>query len=121
MTKGKQLDLSVNFYQTISISKAIASRLKQHGFKVQTEVKFNGGYADIVTDWMGETIIEVKRWLTRKTIFESSGQLHLYGLHNAHNFVITGFYPNDLEEQKSAITTASMVEQISRIKVLFIE
>ncbi len=61
---------------------AIASRLKEFGFKVKVEVEFNGGYADIVTNWQGNTIIEIKKYLTRKTIYEAYGQLNLYGLNS---------------------------------------
>ncbi|MCC5644743.1 hypothetical protein LC607_17720 [Nostoc sp. CHAB 5824] len=100
---------------------AIVKRFKQYGFEARTEVKFNGGYADIVTDWQGGTIIEVKQRLTHKKIYEAFGQLNLYGLKNDYKFIITGFYPNDLEEQKSAKTIASMVEQDERVKVLFIK
>lgn len=103
------------------MQQAIATQLKQYGFEAKTEVKFNGGYADIVTNWRGNNIIEVKKYLTRKTIYEAFGQLNLYGLKNEYKFIITGFYPTDADEKQAAITTASMVEQTERVRVLFID
>lgn len=100
---------------------AIVESLKQYGFDARTEVKFGGGYADIVTDWQGGAIIEVKPRLTHHKIYEAFGQLNFYGSKNSYRFIITGFYPSNPEDQKSAKTIASMIEQIDRVKVLFIK
>lgn len=100
---------------------AIVERLKQYGFYAKSEVKFDGGYADIVTNWQGGAIIEVKPRLTHHKIYEAFGQLNYYGSKNNYKFFITGLYPNNLEDQKSAKTIAAMIEKIERVKVLFIE
>lgn len=80
----------------------------------------NGGKADIVTNWQGGAIIEVKKYLTRDSIYQAFGQLSLYGLNNGQKLLIAGFSVLDNKEKESAITTASMIEQNSRVKVLFI-
>ncbi len=98
----------------------IASELRQHGFSVKTEVPCNGGRADIVTNWQGGTIIEVKKYLDRNTIYQAFGQLNLYGLNNQHKLVVMGFLTVDANEQSSAFKTASMIEQNSRTKVIFL-
>jgi hypothetical protein len=103
------------------LQKAIASRLIEHGYKVQTEVKSNGGYVDIATDFDGGTIIEVKKYLTRDTIYQAAGQLHLYGIGNQYKLLAMGFLPSNEGDIQQARTTASMVEQDERIKCLFIE
>lgn len=102
------------------LQKAIAQRLKQHGFTAQLEVKSNGGYADIVSDWDGGVIIEVKKYLDRNAIYQAFGQLNLYGIGSDYNFVITGFMPKDATEKAKAMVTASMIQQDKRVKVLFI-
>ncbi len=98
----------------------IASELRQHGFSARTEVPCNGGRADIVTNWQGGTIIEVKKYLGRNTIYQAFGQLSLYGLNNQHKLVVMGFLTVDANEQTSALKTASMIEQNSRTQVIFI-
>jgi hypothetical protein len=103
------------------LQKAIASRLIEHGYKVQTEVKSNGGYVDIATDFDGGTIIEVKKYLTRDTIYQAAGQLHLYGIGNQYKLLAMGFLPSNEGDIQQARTTASMVEQDPRVKCLFIE
>lgn len=103
------------------LQKAIASRLIEHGYKVQTEVKNNGGYVDIATDFDGGTIIEVKKYLTRDTIYQAAGQLHLYGIGNEYKLLAIGFLPSNEGDQAQARTTASMVAQDPRVKCLFIE
>lgn len=103
------------------LQKAIASRLAQHGYKVQTEVKCNGGFIDIATDFDGGTIIEIKKQLTRDTIYQAAGQLHLYGIGNEYKLLAMGFLPSNEGDQAQARTTASMVSQDERISCLFIE
>jgi hypothetical protein len=103
------------------LQKAIASRLTKHGYKVQTEVKSNGGFIDIATDFDGGTIIEVKKYLTRDTIYQATGQLHLYGIGNEYKLLVMGFLPSNEGDQAQARTTASMVSQDERISCLFIE
>ena len=103
------------------LQKAIASRLTEYGYKVQTEVKCNGGFIDIATDFDGGTIIEIKKQLTRDTIYQAAGQLHLYGIGNEYKLLAMGFLPSNEGDQAQAKTTASMVSQGERISCLFIE
>ena len=103
------------------LQKAIASRLIKHGYKAQTEVKCNGGFIDIATDFDGGTIIEVKKYLTRDTIYQAAGQLHLYGIGNEYKLLAMGFLPSNEGDQAQARTTASMVSRDERISCLFIE
>jgi hypothetical protein len=101
------------------LQKAIAQRLTKHGYKAQTEVKSNGGFIDIATDFGGGTIVEIKKYLTRDTIYQSAGQLGVYGKGNEYKLLAVGFLPNNEGDIQQAKTTASMVEN-ERIKVLFI-
>ena len=103
------------------LQKAIASSLIEHGYKVQTEVKCNGGFIDIVTDFDGGTIIEIKKQLTRDTIYQAAGQLHLYGIGNEYKLLAMGFLPSNEGDVQQAKATASMVSQGERINCLFIE
>ena len=103
------------------LQKAIASRLIEYGYEVQTEVKCNGGFIDIATDFDGGTIVEVKKYLTRDTIYQAAGQLHLYGIGNRYKLLAMGFLPSNEGDQQQAKTTASMVSQDKRISCLFIE
>lgn len=104
-------------WQEKDLQQAIASRLRQHGFDARLEVKFNGGYADIVTNWLGGTIIEIKKYLDRNTIYQAVGQLKLYGEGSEYKLVATGFiHP---KEQSKTRAIASMVEQTG-VKVLFL-
>jgi len=103
------------------LQKAIASRLIQYGYKAELEVKCNGGFVDIVTDFDGGTIIEIKKYLTRGTIYQAAGQLHLYGIGNEYKLLAIGFLPSNEGDQAQARTTASMVAQDQRIGCLFIE
>jgi hypothetical protein len=98
----------------------LGDRLKQLGYSVKLEVGANGGRADIVTNWQGGAIVEVKKYLGRNEIYQAVGQLNLYGLNNTHKLVAMGFLTPDAKEQPSALKTASMVEQDSRIKVVFV-
>ncbi|MDJ0734886.1 MAG: hypothetical protein QNJ47_12600 [Nostocaceae cyanobacterium] len=98
----------------------IASELRQNGFSVRTEVPCNGGRADIVSNWQGGTVIEVKKYLDRNSIYQAFGQLNLYGLNNQHKLVVMGFLTLDANEQSSALKTASMIEQNQRTKVIFL-
>jgi len=98
----------------------LGERLKQLGYSVKLEVGANGGRADIFTNWQGGAIAEVKKYLDRNTIYQAVGQLNLYGLNNKHKLVVMGFLTPDAREQPSALKTASMVEQDSRIKVVFV-
>lgn len=98
----------------------LGDRLKQRGYTVQLEATANGGRADIVTNWQGGSIIEVKKYLDRNTIYQAAGQLNLYGLNNTHKLVVMGFLTPDAREQSSALKTASMVEQNPRLKVVFV-
>ncbi|MCC5616363.1 restriction endonuclease [Nostoc sp. CHAB 5836] len=98
----------------------LGDRLKQLGYSVQLEVGANGGRADIVTNWQGGAIVEVKKYLGRNEIYQAVGQLNLYGLNNKHKLVVMGFLTPDAREQPSALKTASMIEQDSRIKVVFV-
>lgn len=97
----------------------IAHKLTEMGFGAKLEVGCNGGRADIVTNW-NNSIIEVKKYLDRNTIYQAVGQLNLYGLGNNRNLVVMGFLTPDGREQQSALNTASMVIQDSRIKVIFV-
>ncbi len=99
----------------------LVGQLRQYGFQAKTEVKFNGGYADIYTNWQGNTIIEIKKYLTRKTIYEAFGQLNLYSRGGDYKLVIAGFNPSDPNEQESSLRIASIVEQDGRVQVLFID
>ena len=103
------------------LQKAIASRLIEHSYKVQTEVKCNGGFIDIATYFDGGTIIEIKKYLTRDTIYQAVGQLHLYGIGNEYKLLAMGFLPSNDGDQAQAKTTASMVSQDKRVSCLFIE
>ena len=103
------------------LQEAIASRLIEHSYKVQTEVKCNGGFIDIATDFDGGTIIEIKKYLTRDTIYQAVGQLHLYGIGNEYKLLAIGFLPSNDGDQAQAKTTASMVSQDKRVSCLFIE
>ena len=103
------------------LQKAIALRLIEHGYKAQTEVKRNGGFIDIATDFDGGTIIEIKKYLTRDTIYQAAGQLHLYGIGNEYKLLAIGFLPSNEGDIQQARTTASMVAQDQRIGCLFIE
>ncbi|HYW17695.1 MAG TPA: hypothetical protein VE956_00025 [Nodularia sp. (in: cyanobacteria)] len=98
----------------------LGERLKQFGYSVKLEVGANGGRADIVTNWQGGAIVEVKKYLDRNTIYQAVGQLNLYGLNNRHKLIVMGFLSPDAREQPSALKTASMIEQDSRIKVVFV-
>ena len=103
------------------LQEAIASRLIEHSYKVQTEVRCNGGFIDIATDFDGGTIIEIKKYLTRDTIYQAVGQLHLYGIGNEYKLLAMGFLPSNDGDQAQAKTTASMVSQDKRVSCLFIE
>lgn len=103
------------------MQKAIAQRLKDYGYTAELEVKFNGGYADIVSNWDDGVIIEVKKYLDRNAIYQAFGQLNLYGIGNDYKFVITGFMPKDSSEKSKAKTTASMIQQNLRVRCLFLE
>lgn len=94
--------------------------LEQKGFQVRDEVKSNGGRADIVSDFQGGSIIEVKKYLDRETIYQAVGQLHLYGFGNKRKLVIMGFLTTDTSKEASALTTASMIEQDPRYSVIFV-
>lgn len=107
-------------WQEKDLQEYLAERLRQRGFSVQLEVKANGGRADIVSNWQGGTIIEVKKYLDRNTIYQAFGQLSLYGLNNTHKLVVMGFLVVDSREQQSAFTTASMIEQDPRVSVVFV-
>jgi hypothetical protein len=102
------------------LQKAIASQLTQHGYAADLEVKLNGGFADVVTDFDGGTIIEIKKFLTRDTIYQATGQLNLYGIGNEYKLLAVGFLPSHESDRQAAKTTASMVSQDQRIQVLFI-
>ncbi|MCC5634642.1 hypothetical protein LC593_02025 [Nostoc sp. CHAB 5844] len=107
-------------WQEKDLQNYIGDRLHQRGFSVQLEVKANGGRADIVTNWLGGAVVEVKKYLDRDTIYQASGQLGLYGLNNKHKLVVMGFLTPDANAQPSALKTASMLEQNPRIKVVFV-
>lgn len=94
--------------------------LEDRGFQVKDEVKINGGRADIVSDYLGNSIIEVKKHLDRDTIYQAVGQLHLYGLGNVRQLVIMGFLTSDFNKRESALTTASMIQQDTRYSVIFV-
>ncbi|WP_414546441.1 hypothetical protein, partial [Nostoc sp. CCY0012] len=95
-------------------------RLIERGFVTRLEVQANGGRADIVSNWQGGVIAEVKKYLNRDTIYQAVGQLNLYGLNNTHKLIVMGFLSPDAREQASALKTASMVEQNPRIQVVFV-
>lgn len=107
-------------WQERDLQEYIADRLRQRGFHVETEVKANGGRADIVSNWQGGTIVEVKKYLDRNTIYQAFGQLNLYGLNNKHKLVVAGFLTVNAEDQQSSFTTASMIEQDPRVQVIFV-
>lgn len=106
-------------WKEVDLQDYIAQRLRDRGFKIQMEVSVNGGRADIVSDWMDGSIIEVKKYLDRNSIFQASGQLNLYGLKNNRKLVVMGLLTPDAREQQSAITTASMIQQDPRVTVIF--
>jgi hypothetical protein len=107
-------------WQERDLQKYIGDRLKERGFQVKLEVHANGGRADIVTNWQGGAIVEVKKYLDRNNIYQAFGQLNLYGLNNSRKLVVMGFLTPDAREQPSALTTASMIEQDPRIQVIFV-
>lgn len=106
-------------WKEVDLQHYIAQRLRDRGFKIQMEVSVNGGRADIVSDWMDGSIIEVKKYLDRNSIFQAFGQLKLYGLKNNRKLVVMGLLTPDAREQQSAITTASMIQQDPRVTVIF--
>lgn len=113
----KDLELPKN-WQEKDLQQAIASRLRQHSFQARLEVGFHGGYADIVTDWQDGTVIEIKKYLQRKTIYEAYGQLNLYCMDNDYKMAIAGFiHP---AEQRKTRVIASLIEYNPRVQVLFI-
>ncbi|MBD6621020.1 hypothetical protein FNW02_36175 [Komarekiella sp. 'clone 1'] len=107
-------------WQERDLQKYISDRLTERGFQTHLEVQANGGRADIVTNWQGGAIAEVKKYLDRDTIYQAVGQLNLYGLNNTHKLVVMGFLTPDARQQPSALKTASMVEQNPRIQVIFV-
>ncbi|GAX38857.1 hypothetical protein [Nodularia sp. NIES-3585] len=108
-------------WQERDLQKYLGDRLTERGFQVHLEVQANGGRADIVSNWQGGVIIEVKKYLDRDTIFQAAGQLvGLYGLNNTHKLVVMGFLSPDARQQPSALKTASLVEQNPRIQVVFV-
>jgi hypothetical protein len=107
-------------WQERDLQEYLAKRLTERGFHTQTEVQANGGRADIVSNWQGGAIAEVKKYLDRDTIYQAVGQLNLYGLNNTHKLVVMGFLTPDARAQPSALKTASMVEQNPRIQVVFV-
>ncbi|AUB41953.1 hypothetical protein COO91_08044 [Nostoc flagelliforme CCNUN1] len=109
-----------NRWQERDLQEYLAKRLTERGFHTQTEVQANGGRADIVTNWQGGAIVEVKKYLDRDTIYQAVGQLNLYGLNNTHKLVVMGFLTPDAKGQPSALHTASFVEQNPRIQVVFV-
>ena len=98
----------------------LADKLRQRGYRVECEVQANGGRADIVSSWQGGSIVEVKKYLDRNTIYQAFGQLSLYGLNNQHKLVVMGFLTVNAQDQQSAFTTASMIEQNPRVQVIFV-
>jgi hypothetical protein len=107
-------------WQERDLQQYLGDRLKERGFTTHLEVQANGGRADIVTNWQGGAIAEVKKYLDRDTIYQAVGQLNLYGLNNTHKLVVMGFLTPDASSQPSALKTASMVEQNPRIQVVFV-
>ena len=107
-------------WQERDLQSYLAQCLTSRGFHTQTEVQANGGRADIVTNWQGGAIAEVKKYLDRDTIYQAVGQLNLYGLNNTHKLVVMGFLTPDARAQPSALKTASFVEQDPRIQVVFV-
>ncbi|MCC5619696.1 hypothetical protein LC605_32665 [Nostoc sp. CHAB 5836] len=107
-------------WQERDLQEYLAKRLTERGFHTRTEAPANGGRADIVTNWQGGAIVEVKKYLDRDTIYQAVGQLNLYGLNNTHKLVVMGFLTPDARAQPSALKTASMVEQNPRIQVVFV-
>ncbi|MBD2492588.1 hypothetical protein [Aulosira sp. FACHB-615] len=113
----KDLKLPKN-WQEKDLQQAITSRLREHGFQARCESGFQGGYADIVTDWQDGTVIEIKKYLDRKRIYEAYGQLNLYCMGNDYKMVIAGFmHPF---EQRKTRAIASMIERNPLVQVLFI-
>lgn len=106
-------------WKEVDLQHYIGQRLRDRGFKIQMEVVINGGRADIVSNWMGGSIIEVKKYLDRNTIYQAFGQLNLYGLNNNRKLIVMGLLTPDAHEQQSAITTASMIQQDPRVTVIF--
>ena len=98
----------------------LAERLKTLGYVAHRERPANGGFADIVTNWQDGAIIEVKKYLNRETIYQAFGQLKVYGLNNKHKLIVMGFLTPSADEQKGALSTASMIEQDSRVQVIFV-
>ncbi|MEH2323896.1 MAG: hypothetical protein V7K32_10030 [Nostoc sp.] len=107
-------------WQERDLQQYLGERLTERGFQVQFEAPANGGRADIVSNWQGGAIAEVKKYLDRDTIYQAVGQLNLYGLNNTHKLVVMGFLTPDASSQPSALKTASMVEQNPRIQVVFV-
>ena len=94
--------------------------LQSRGYQVVDEVKSNGGRADIVSDYLGGSIIEVKKYLDRDTVYQAAGQLLVYGLGNKRKLVIMGFLTPDASKQESAFTTANLICQDERYSVVFV-
>jgi hypothetical protein len=98
----------------------LMNHLESQGFQVRDEVRSNGGDADIVSDFCEGSIIEVKKYLDRNTIYQAVGQLHLYGLGNERKLIVMGFMTQNPENQLGALNTASMIEQDPRYSVIFV-
>ncbi|MBD6620171.1 hypothetical protein FNW02_31360 [Komarekiella sp. 'clone 1'] len=107
-------------WQERDLQKYLGDRLTERGFTTHLEAPANGGRADIVSNWQGGVIAEVKKYLDRDTIYQAVGQLNLYGLNNTHKLVVMGFLTPDARAQPSALKTASMVEQNPRVQVVFV-
>ncbi|BDA74422.1 hypothetical protein CAL7716_085880 [Calothrix sp. PCC 7716] len=111
----------------------IDRRLKQLGYKTETEVWCgeNCGRADIVADlpdkpdYPGD-LIEVKRWLTREDIFQARGQAESYQKliksnveGKLRNITVIGMAPTDPEEYRKASVAKKLCIQ-SGIDVIFV-
>lgn len=105
------------------LQKYIANKLISWGYTANLEVHVDGGRADIVTNWLGGAVIEVKKYLEHSTIFGAYGQANTYvfGLGNQKlKRVIMGFLTTDPQKYQTAINVAKRLMADPNNKVIFV-
>ena len=112
------------------LQRYIANRLQARGYKAELEVQCDGGRADIVTNWIagfGEvSIIEVKKYFNRETLYNASGQAHSYKTSlptrypSSRKLVLMGMLTYQQSDQQSAINTAVYITKSTEAKVIFV-
>jgi hypothetical protein len=107
----------------------IAYKLRSWGYSAETEIVCSGGRTDIVTDWgcnPGQvSVIEVKKYLDRNTIYQASGQGACYKESLPNRFprsrrvYVMGLLTYQTRDQESAYNTACYVTQNTGAEVIF--